>query len=225
MVDETVTTPTESTTTTNDSSALGAVLGDGVGDKAAPPEPVGDTPPKVEDKPAAPEKYEAWTVPEGYELDAGLVEEATPIFKELGLTQEQSQRLVDFYAKHSLKAGEDAIRAWQDQRQEWREGLKSDEVLGKLVDKTGNFSPESPLVQTVNRALQGLQNPKLVSDFKAAMDMTGAGDNPAFVRVLYALASKVTEGTSYAAGGPVNSGGKRPSAGAALYPNLPSAAG
>src|SRR5262249_32010915 len=97
--------------------------------------------------------------------------------------------------------------------------------LGKLVGSNGNFGPDSELVRTVNQALDGLQNPKLVSDFKDAMELTGAGDNPAFVKVLYALASKVTEGTTYPTGGVPTAAQKRPSAAAAVFPNLPSSQG
>lgn len=244
MVDETSPSSTGGTTTTTETTTapaggsgtgtgqtndggLAAALGDGTGKTPAEVKS-GDTPPKPEDKApsGAPEKYEAWKVPEGYELDAGLVEEASPIFRELGLSQEQTQKLVDFYSKHSIKSAEDLRKAGQDayrdMRTEWRESMLSDEVLGKLTDKAGKHGPDSPLVVTVNRALDSLQNPKLVSDFKAAMDLTGAGDHPAFVRVLHALASKVTEGTSYAAGGPVKEAGKRPSPAAAMYPHLPS---
>jgi hypothetical protein len=205
---------------TND--GLAAALGDGTSKPAGDASPA--DPPKPTDKPpsGAPEKYEAWTVPEGYELDAGLVEEASPIFRELGLTQEQSQRLVDFYAKHALKSSEEAIAAWSKTRTDWRTEMKSDAELGKLTGRDGNFGPDSPLVSTIDRALVGLQNPKLVSDFKDAMNLTGAGDNPAFVRVLHALAKQVTEGTDYPTGGPAKGNSSRPSAGAAMYPHLPS---
>jgi len=169
-----------------------------------------------------PEKYEAWTVPEGYELDAGVAAEAAPIFKELGLNQDQSQRLVDFYTKHAMASSKEALDAWQQQRNDWRSQMKSDADLGKLTGKDGNFGPDSPLVSTIDRALTGLQNPKLISDFKDAMNLTGAGDNPAFVRVLHALAKQVTEGTDYPAGGPVKGNSARPSPGAAMYPHLPS---
>lgn len=207
---------------------LAAALGDGA-TPPADPKPTDPTPPKAQDKSAAPEAYTPWTTPEGYELDPKLVEQATPIFKELGLTQEQTQKLVDIWNEHSVaaaKEGQKIFDEWMDIRKGWREGMLSDEVLGKLVGPDGKHGPDSPLVQTMNRALAGLQNPKLVADFKDAMDLTGAGDNPAFVRVFHALASKVTEGTSYAAGGPVaQPKGQPKSAAAALYPNLPSASG
>jgi hypothetical protein len=237
MADETTpsstgatTTTTGTTTTPADGSATAtgqtseSSFADSVGTKPAIEPAAVDPASKPADKPAtgAPETYSPWTAPEGYELDAGLVEEASPIFRELGLTQEQSQKLVDFYSKHSLAAADASLKAFTDMRAEWRQSMKTDDTLSKLADSSGNFGPRSPLVDTVNRALDGLQNPKLVADFKDAMNLTGAGDNPAFVRVLHALASQVTEGTSYAAGGPPKGNSARPSAGAAMYPHLPS---
>jgi hypothetical protein len=209
--------------TTNDTT-LSSAIGDGTGaTKAEAGDKTGDPASKPEDKPAgAPEKYEAWKVPEGKQLDAGLVEEASPIFKELNLSQDQAQKLVDFYAKHQGNAYEANAKAFKEMTTSWRDSMKTDADLSKLVGKDGNFGPDSKLVNTVNRALDGLQNPKLVADFKDAMNLTGAGDNPAFAKILYALAEQVTEGTSYAVGGPTKAATARPTAAAAIYPNLPS---
>jgi len=156
-------------------------------------------------------------------LDTGVSEAGSKIFKELNLTQDQAQKLVDFYSEHAIKSSKEVLDVWTSTRKEWREGIVNDPQLGKLTGSNGNFGPDSALIVTVNRALDGLQNPKLVSDFKDAMELTGAGDNPAFVKVLYALASKVTEGTTYARGEPSKTANARPTAGAALYPNLPAA--
>lgn len=49
-----------------------------------------------EDK--VPDKYEI-KAPEGMELDAQMVEQFTPIFKELGLSQEKAQKLADAYSE------------------------------------------------------------------------------------------------------------------------------
>ncbi len=177
--------------------------------------------PKVETPLGAPEKYADWKLPDGYSLDAGVGEAGGKIFKELNLTQDQSQKLVDFYTEHSIKSSKENQDFWDKTKSDWREGLKNDPQIGKLVGSDGNFGPDSPLVRTVNQALDGLQDPALVANFKAAMELTGAGDNPAFVRVLHALASKVTEGTSYARGEPSKVAQARPSAAAAMYPHLP----
>jgi hypothetical protein len=176
----------------------------------------------------APENYETWKVPEGYELDKTVADEAGPIFKKFGLTQAEGQELVDLYAKHSIKTREDdqkgIMEFWDKTRADWRAEMKRDETIGKLLDSNGNFGPQSKLIQTVNQALDGLQDPKLVSGFKEAMDFTGAGDNPYFVKVLYALARQVTEGREYVTGQPVRPNGGPRSAAAAMYPNLPSEA-
>jgi hypothetical protein len=221
------------TTNTNE-PGLGAVIGDGtkpLSSTVSEGKPSESAPPPV-DKPlaGAPEKYEAWKVPEGYELDAGLVEEASPIFRKAGLSQEQTQELVDFYAKHSIKSAEEVAaannKAFWDARRAWREELKNDDMTKGLVGTDGNHGPDSPLIKTISEAMIGLQNPKLVQDFKAAMELTGAGDHPAFVKVLYSLAKQVTEGTSYANGGVPKPDKERPkSAAAAIFPHLPSAYG
>jgi hypothetical protein len=181
-------------------------------------------PPKAPDSPAgAPEAYTPWTLPQGYELDASIAEKANPIFKELGLSQEQAQKLVSFYSENALTTSKGALESMQNTRREWVEGMKSDPALSKLVGKDGGFGPDSRLMTTINQALDGLQNPKLVSDFRAAADLTGAGDNPAIVRVIYALASMVTEGNQHVVGNPVNSKQGPKTAASAIYPNLPSA--
>src|SRR5579863_3544340 len=54
---------------------------------------------KTEPKPsAAPDKYTDFKAPDGYTLDPATIEAATPIFKELGLSQDAAQKLVDFHA-------------------------------------------------------------------------------------------------------------------------------
>jgi hypothetical protein len=61
------------------------------------------------------------------------------------------------------------------------------------------------------------------------MDMTGAGDNPAFILTFYRLAQRQTEGSHVAGRGPSPGGQQRPgsadirSPAQDLWPNLPSA--
>lgn len=206
-----------SATTSEPASALGGALA-----TAPAAEPTTPTEPA---KPVVPEKYADWSLPDGYELDSGVSEKASGLFKELGLTQEQGQKLVDLYSAEAVKSHQEMIDAFWNQRREWRDSMKTDPGLKDLRFNGDNIAADSPLVVTVNRALEGLQNPKLVADFKAAMNDTGAGDHPALVKVLHALAKQVTEGTTYARGNPV-APAKRPSPGEAIYgPNGPLGAG
>src|SRR5215471_21036533 len=95
-------------------------------DQTPPPTP--DTPPepvKAEEKPSvlnektpaaagAPEKYSDFTPPEGFDLNEEAMAKAEPIFRELGLTQAQAQRMVDFYAEISKSSAEAPYKLWED---------------------------------------------------------------------------------------------------------------
>ena len=72
-------------------------------------------------KPAAPEKYE-FAAPEGQALDANALAVFEPIAKELGLTQEQAQKLVDIYPQIQQQQAE----AWSKQVADWGEQVKAD---------------------------------------------------------------------------------------------------
>jgi hypothetical protein len=173
-------------------------------------------------KPAegAPEAYVAFKVPDGYELDAKVLEEASPIFKELGLPQAAAQRLVDLWSKHSAATSDGLAEAVRKQNETWQGEARAH------PDLKGKLDPGGPVLTTISRALDSLGNAKLTADFKAAMDFTGAGNHPAFIRTFYALAAKLAEGTHVAGNGPSPLGqaapGARPASPAkALYPNLP----
>lgn len=165
----------------------------------------------------APEKYEPFKAPEGYELDEKVVAGASELFKELGLSQEQAQKLVDFYGKDSLSAKEAAYKGWTDTQEEWIAKLKTDpEIGGSKLDKVR---------ASIGRAIDRL-GPVLGPQFREAMDFTGAGNNPAFAKAMNLWSEMLGEGTSVRGNGPTDGSppGARPSAAQAIYPTLPSAA-
>lgn len=165
----------------------------------------------------APDKYEAFVAPEGYVLNDAAIAEAQPIFKELGLSQGQAQRLVDYYAKVSLEAAKAPMKAYEDYRAAEQAKVKADPTIGpRLAEvKVG-----------IGRALDSLGDAALVTEFKAAMDLTGAGDNHAFVKVFDKFAKMVNEGKHVNGSNPSPLGqvapGKntKPSVAEAMYPNL-----
>ena len=169
----------------------------------------------------APEKYEPFKAPEGYEIDEKLSTEASATFKELGLSQDQAQKLMDVYFKTTAEAEQAPYKLYEETRGKWRDEVVKNPTLG---DGT-NLLPA--VKATIGRAIDSLPA-DLARDFRAAMDLTGAGDNPAFIKAFHALAQRVTEGTTVRGGNPSEFGQQRPgaapkSAAAALYPNLPSA--
>lgn len=183
---------------------------DNVGGKAAPE--------------GAPDKYEDFKTPAGYDFDSGVAEGIGTLFKELGLSQAQGQKLVDFYAEHAIKSQEEMMNMVRDQQEAWKTEAKNH------PDLRGKLDPGGPIMTTISRALDSLGSPQLKADFLAAMDASGMGNHHAFIRTFYGLASKLAEGSHVAGNGPSPlgfraPGQKAPSAAQALYPNLPSSSG
>lgn len=175
---------------------------------------------KKDEKSAAPEKYEAFKTPDGFKLDDKVLGEATTTFRELGLTQEQGQKLVDFYAKNAVEAAQAPFKTWETMNEKWVADVKADPEIGAKL-------PE--VKATISRALDSLNNPALVTEFKQAMDLTGAGNHPAFVKAFYKMAQALTEGKHVAGRSPSPHGQTAPGTGLrtaaqAMYPNNPSSA-
>jgi len=164
----------------------------------------------------APETYATWNVPEGFALDETVSKEIGGIFKGMNLTQAQGQQLVDFYTTKTSESANQPYQVWQDMQEQWIKEVKTDPVLGPKLNEVKT---------TISRAIDGLNDPKLAQSFREAMDFTGAGNNPAFIRAFYKLAQMVTEGGHVAGTGPSPQGqrrqGETPSAARAMYPNLP----
>lgn len=174
---------------------------------AVPPAPV--------EPPGAPEAYTDFKLPEGVTLDKAILDEAAPIFKELGLSQEAAQKLVDLQAKYSSKTSADLAKSVDDMRADWQSQVKADPALANLdVVRTELGRAKDKLPATVRTA------------FDEAMNLTGLGDHPAVVRGLFEFAKLVNEGTPVNGAGPsaagqTAGGPARPTIAGSLYPNLP----
>jgi len=139
----------------------------------------------------APEKYE-FKVPEGFTLDQALVDQFTPIAKELNLSQDKAQKLVDMYSgivKAKSEAQETSFNTFV-------EGLKTETVkeLGANYKQELAFAAKSrdrfcspELVEKLNES--GLSNDKdmvklfitmgrAISEDKPPEGLPGAGGQP-----------------------------------------------
>lgn len=170
---------------------------------------------KEESKAGAPEKYEPFNLPEGFEANEEVMTEARAVFKELGLSQETAQKLVDFHAKQATAAANAPVEYWKQMQKDWVAEIKADKDLGGKI-------PE--VRATISKAIDQLGD--LAVPFREAMDLTGAGNNPAFFRAFYKFAQLLTEGAHVSGGGPSKAGQlapgatEKPTAAKALYPNL-----
>lgn len=87
--------------------------------------------PEGGEKPQGPPEAYEFTLAEGQELDSSLMEKVTPIFKEMGLTNEQGQKLAEVYAEERQRIDQEYEQAIQDQRKEWREEFKKNPESAK----------------------------------------------------------------------------------------------
>ncbi|EMM3172380.1 peptidase [Serratia marcescens] len=142
-------------------------------------------------KPEAPEKYE-FTPPEGQELDANALAVFEPVAKELGLSQEQAQKLVDIYPQIQQQQAE----AWSKQVSDWGEQVKADKEIGG--DK---FNAS---VGAAQRALDQFGNPEL----REYLNASGLGNHPALVRFCAKVGKAMAEDTFVVP----NQGGQRSAA-------------
>lgn len=191
----------------------------------APKPAEGEVTKPVETKSAsgAPEKYADFTVPENYTLDPTAVEAALPIFKELNLSQDQAQKLVDMQIQRELVLAKNPENAVAAMRTDWQGKVKADPELAKAT--SGSLSGLDAVKADIGRALNVLPA-DLRGELREAFNLTGAGDHPAVIKALYKLSSYVTEGSHVGGKGPSELGQKKPgegppSAAKALYPNLP----
>lgn len=128
----------------------------------------------------APEKYE-FTAGEGVELDADALKDFEPVARDLNLTNEQAQKLVDAYPKILAGVQQRQAEAWQKQTEGWAETVKADKEIGG--DKlTANLS-------AAQRALDQFGTPEL----KEYLNATGLGNHPDLVKTFVKIGKAMSE--------------------------------
>ena len=152
-------------------------------------EPSGDDKPAAEGKPdgsqeqkqeGAPEKYE-FSAGDGVELDSAALADFEPVARELNLTNEQAQKLVDAYPKILEGVQQRQTEAWQAQTEEWAAKVKADKEIGgdKLTANIG----------VAQRALDQFGTPEL----KEYLNATGLGNHPDLVKTFVKIGKAMSE--------------------------------
>ncbi|MGJ7249166.1 peptidase [Morganella morganii] len=127
---------------------------------------------------AAPEKYE-FKAAEGQELDAESVKAFEPIAKELNLSNEQAQKLVDVYGSKIMpKLVEQQAAQWQQQIEQWAEQVKADKDLGTDAS-----------IGAAQKAMDKFGSPEL----KQYLNETGLGNHPELVRIFANIGKAMSE--------------------------------
>ena len=135
---------------------------------------------KEQKQEGAPEKYE-FQAAEGVELDTEALKDFEPVARDLNLTNEQAQKLVDAYPKILAGVQQRQAEAWQAQTEQWAADVKADKEIGG--DKlTANLS-------AAQRALDLFGGPVL----KEYLNTTGLGNHPELVKAFVKIGKAMSE--------------------------------
>ncbi len=126
---------------------------------------------------SAPEKYE-FQAPEGQKFDDTVLGAYSEIAKELNLSQEAAQKVLDKVAPVIQARQAEQIEAV---RTAWAESAKTDKEFG------GDKLPEN--LATAKKALDTFGTPEL----KKLLNESGLGNNPEVIRAFYRAGKAISE--------------------------------
>lgn len=150
---------------------------------ADPAAPTEDPKPADEAKPAepegAPEAYE-FVQPEGHVVDESVISKFSEVAKELNLSQEKAQKVLDTMAPAIAERQQAAL---QTVSAEWAEAARTDAEFGgeKLGDN----------LAIAKTALEKFATP----EFTKLLNDTGLGNHPEVLRVFYRAGKAISQDT------------------------------
>ena len=134
------------------------------------------------EKPAgAPEKYADFKLPDGMKLDDAAIGEFANVAKELDLTQDKAQKLVDLQAAFAQRNAQSQIAQFAEQVKAWGEQAKSDKEYGGEKFDTS--------VTSARLAVSKFGTPELTK----LLNDTGMGSNPEVVRFMVKVGNAMSE--------------------------------
>jgi hypothetical protein len=139
----------------------------------------------------APAKYAEFKAPEGAAIDEPTMTEFKAMAKELDLTQEQAQHLLDFGGEKIKALAAAPYKAWSDLQTKWQAEIQADPEIGGTNMETTvasaarvyQLGPDNPFVKSAEEA----------TALKDALNTTGSGNNPAIVRLFSRLGKMLGE--------------------------------
>lgn len=126
---------------------------------------------------------EAFTLPEGMERDEELLGTFVDKAKELGLTQEQAQALVDIQAGAVQKQAQ----VIDDMMAGWQKETEADEELGG-ANMDENLS-------VARAGVEEVLNETEAAAFYEALQVSGLGSHPAIIRPLFRFGKMLSDDT------------------------------
>ena len=125
--------------------------------------------------------YSDFKLPEGATVDSDSLKAASTLFADSGLSQEQAQKFIDLAVSREKAQAESGLRAFVDLQNKWVSEIKADpDIGGEKLQAT---------IASATRAIDRLAIPGL----REALDLTGAGNNPAIVKAFARIGQMIAE--------------------------------
>lgn len=170
----------------------------------------------ADDGDGLPEKY-AINLPEGYEIvDEKLLEEADPLFRELGLGQEQVDKLTPLVPKIQQAVQQKFVDRHEQLGVAWAKASKDAPDLGgdkwkdtesfvaKSLDLAANKLAPAPALDAAGKPVVDdkgkpvmLDGKEQIKEFRALLDGTKLGNHPTLVRVLRFFGQGISEDSDF----------------------------
>lgn len=138
----------------------------------------------------------------------------------MNLSQDQAQKLLDLATKAQDATVENLHKLMRETRSGWKAESKA-----WLEANGGADANKAEIGRALNLVFK--DDPKGLESFRNFMDMTVAGDNPAFIRAFATMSKAYAEGKNVQGSGPSEHGqtapgsDTRPSLASAIYPGGP----
>lgn len=130
---------------------------------------------------SAPEAYADFTLPEGFEMDAGTLDAFKGLAKELNIPQASAQKLIDLQTALSSKQAEAYQASVVAQGQQWAAEIKNDPQLGgENYDKS---------VASAVKVIQAFGDESLSN----LLNESGLGNHPALFKFCHRISAAISE--------------------------------
>lgn len=161
---------------------------------------------KAKDAAAPTFKLEELVIPDDLPVPEAIKSKVTEVANKHKLGKEAMQELTDIH----IEMQRDQLKQWNDMKQKWRDGVKSDPVLGGE-----NLDKSVAAADAVVRRFAG--TPEELAEFSADLKILGLGNKKSFVRLMNNIAAATGEDTQQPGSG---SGEEKLPPEKVLYPNM-----
>lgn len=136
----------------------------------------------------APDEY-VFTPPDGVEIDEAQIESFGEYAHDLGLSQDQFQKLIDFEMERAQQAQSQMADAYTERVSGWAEATKADKELGgEVLDENLGLA---------KRAMDAFASPELAKLIDTPStenpDGLGLGNHPEVIRLFYRVGKAISE--------------------------------